>query len=283
MPELPEVEVLVRHLAPIICNRKIQKVTVRRSKVLGSTNVENLVRSLEGAKISNLTRRGKFLLFSLKSPRSAQPVQLVGHLGMTGRMYLQPKDKAFAKHAAVILGLDRGNFVFEDTRYFGRFTLDTAAVERLGPEPLSDDFTVTHFAAALKRSAQPVKVRLLDQRMVAGIGNIYASEALFRAHISPRIPSRDLKKIQIERLWRSIRETLAAAIAWGSTIPLNYSGSSKSDGLFYFGSANGAQHYGERLQVYGRSGASCFRCGGVVKTFIQGARSTFYCPHCQRR
>jgi formamidopyrimidine-DNA glycosylase len=151
----------------------------------------------------------------------------------------------------------------------------------LGPEPLGDDFRPAGFAESLKRSQQAIKVKLLDQSVVAGIGNIYASEALFRARISPRLPARKLSRSQVVRLWRAIREVLAEAIACGSTVPLNF-GRRKSDGFFYFGRAPGVpDFYEERLRVYDRAGRPCPNCGSSINRIKQAARSTFYCPRCQ--
>jgi formamidopyrimidine-DNA glycosylase len=283
MPELPEVEVLVRHLAPLLPNRKIQSVDVRRERIISPASAGEFSRKLRGATFGRLSRRGKYLLFELRG-RNGHSFSLIGHLGMTGRMYLAPVKNPLPKHAAVVLKLGAENFVFEDTRYFGRLTLDAGAVEALGPEPLGDEFTVEGFTHALQRSAQPIKVKLLDQSLVAGIGNIYASEALFRAGISPQLPARRLKPQQIARLWRAIRETLAEAIERGSTVPLNYSGDGNRDGLFYFGSAPGApDFYEERLRVYDRAGRRCVACGSAIKRIVQAARSTFYCPACQKK
>jgi formamidopyrimidine-DNA glycosylase len=282
MPELPEVEVLVRHLAPLVRGRKIKKVEVRRAKILGSTPVQEFQRVLTGATFAGLSRRGKYLLFEIRPRGKRSTSMLVGHLGMTGRMYLASAKAALPKHAAVVLHLGRESFVFEDTRYFGRMTLDASAVKKLGPEPLSQEFTVEAFAKALKRSSQAIKIKLLDQTLVAGVGNIYASEALFRAGISPRTAARRLKLSQVKRLWQAVRETLAEAIECGSTVPLNYAGNGERDGLFYFGRASGVQdYYEERLQVYDRRGQPCVRCRGQIKRVIQAARSTFYCPQCQ--
>ena len=124
----------------------------------------------------------------------------------------------------MVLNLGQENFVFEDTRYFGRLTLDRSGLDRLGPEPLQAEFTVESFGLGLKRSSQPIKIKLLDQSLVAGLGNIYASEALFRARISPLARARGLKSKQIEALWLAIREVLLEAIQFGSTVALNYSG-----------------------------------------------------------
>jgi formamidopyrimidine-DNA glycosylase len=282
MPELPEVEVLVRHLRPLIRGKTIRGVNVRRTKVLAPTSPQKFHRTLLGAKFTGLSRRGKYLLLQLRAPGRKGPVTLLGHLGMTGRFFLARKNEWLPRHAAVVLDLGGENFIYEDTRYFGRLTLDLAAVGKLGPEPLGDDFQPAVLAESLKRSRQAIKVRLLDQTVVAGIGNIYASEALFRARISPRLAARRLTGLQITRLWRAIREVLAEAIACGSTVPLNFGGN-KTDGLFYFGRAAGApDYYEERLRVYDRAGRPCPNCGGLIKRIRQAARSTFYCPCCQR-
>jgi formamidopyrimidine-DNA glycosylase len=282
VPELPEVEVLMRHLAPLLRHRTIRAVAVRRAKIVLPNSPEEFARRLGGGKFVTLSRRGKYLLFGLRDGHR-KPLTLVGHLGMTGRMYLLREREPLPKHAAVVLKLGGENFVFEDTRYFGRLTLDTSPIARLGPEPLGDEFTVEKFSIALKRSSQPIKVKLLDQSVVAGIGNIYASEALFRAGISPRLAARRLKPAQVRRLWQAIRETLDEAIECGSTVPLNYSGAGKRDGLFYFGRAPGApDFYEERLRVYDRASKPCVKCKSAIQRVIQAARSTFYCPKCQR-
>jgi formamidopyrimidine-DNA glycosylase len=283
MPELPEVEVLVRHLQPLMRNRTIRGVRVLRTKVLGGTSPGQLKRALLGAKFVGLSRRGKYLCFKLISRRDNGAVDLIGHLGMTGRMYLARRRDPLPKHAAVLLELGRVNFVFEDTRYFGRLTLDSEAVRKLGPEPLSAEFSVTYLCAALSRSGQPIKVKLLDQTVVAGIGNIYASEALFRAGISPRVPSRHLDGTQLRRLRRAIRKVLREAIRFGSTVPLNHGQADGADGLFYFGRADDALDYyhQERLRVYDREGQPCAQCGAAIRRIVQAARSTFYCRRCQ--
>lgn len=282
MPELPEVEVLRKYLAPLIRGQRIRRAEVRRARIVLPDSPVEFARKLEGARFGELSRRGKFLLFDLATGRPLRSTILVGHLGMTGRMYLQPAKSALPKHAAVVLNLGAENFIFEDTRYFGRLTFDRTPISRLGPEPLSGAFSVEALALPLQRSAQPVKVKLLDQSLVAGMGNIYASEALFRAKISPRLPARRLTPTQVARLWQAIRDTLAEAIERGSTVPLNYSGTGKSDGLFYFGSApDTPEFYEERLRVYDRAGKPCVTCGGAIKRIVQCARSTFYCPVCQ--
>lgn len=282
MPELPEVEVLARHLAPLLWGKRIHAVQVLRAKVIQPTTAKDLEAQLTGAKFLNLRRRGKYLLFELKRKGAGQ-FTCLGHLGMTGRMFLQPMNTKLPKHAALVIDLGKHRFVYEDTRYFGRFTLDTSVVNSLGPEPLSDMFNAEMFAVGLKRSAQSVKIKLLDQSLVAGIGNIYASEALFRAGISPRRMARRLKRHEVQHLHDEIRNVLQEAIDCGSTIPLDFAGGQKKDRLFYFGSAPGAsKFYEERLRVYDREGEPCLNCKSTIKRIVQAARSTFYCPKCQR-
>ena len=201
---------------------------------------------------------------------------------MTGRMFVALKNEKLPKHAAVVFDLGDQNFIYEDLRYFGRLTLDFSALEKLGPEPLDNDFTPGIFARELKRSRQAVKIKLLDQSLVAGVGNIYASEALFRARLSPKLAANRLTFAQMKKLRRAIREVLAEAIAGGSTVPLNFTGG-KSDGLFYFGRAAGTpDFYEERLRVYDRAGKPCLNCHSPIKRIVQAARSTFYCPRCQK-
>jgi len=282
MPELPEVEILARHLRPLLHGRTIRAVEVLRPKVLAPTPVPRFKAVLRGATFLDLTRRGKYLLFTLRARGSRAPFSLLGHLGMTGRMFLTPKGRPLPKHTAVVLDLGRNRFVYEDPRYFGRLTLDVRPVARLGPEPMAEAFTSELLAGALKRSRQAIKVKLLDQSLVAGIGNIYASESLFRAGLSPRRPANRLSRAQVEKLWQAIREVLTTAIECGSTIPLNFEAHS-SDRLFYYGSAAGAaDFYTERLVIYDRAGQPCGSCGTLIKRIVQAARSTFFCPHCQK-
>jgi formamidopyrimidine-DNA glycosylase len=282
VPELPEVEVLIRFLDPLLRNKIVRNVDVRRARIIAPTSIRILKTALRGAEFIGLTRRAKFLLFTFKSAQKTEPLKLLGHLGMTGRMYLQPVHDSLPKHAAVVLNLGDENFVFEDTRYFGRFTFDTRVLENLGPEPLGDEFSTEYFAHALSKSNQPIKVKLLDQSLVAGIGNIYATEALFHAGISPKISARRLKLAQIGRLRLSIRDVLEEAIKSGSTVRLDYAGSEARNRLFYFGSADASNSYEERFRAYDREGHSCHVCGTPIRRITQAARSTFYCPKCQK-
>jgi formamidopyrimidine-DNA glycosylase len=302
MPELPEVEILARHLRPLLRGRVIRGVTVRRAKVLQPTPPREFRKILAGAKFKTLSRRGKYLLFQLEpvgrasaraksgvskqssgSPAVSlhQTLTVLGHLGMTGRMFLALKSEPLPKHAAVVFDLGDRNFIYEDTRYFGRLTLDLSAMAKLGPEPLGRHLSPKQFSESLKRSRRPIKVKLLDQSLVAGVGNIYASEALFRARISPKLAANQLSFAQAKGLWHAIRDVLTEAIKFGSTVPLKFA-SGKSDGLFYYGQAgDGENFYEERLRVYDRAGEACVRCKSEIKRITQAARSTFFCPRCQ--
>src|SRR6266567_8419390 len=179
MPELPEVEILRQHLDSLLRDRRIREVQVLRSKTLRKTSVRSFKRALQSGSILSVGRRGKYLLFEFRPHKQKQPSLMLGHLGMTGRMYLQSRNAPLPKHACIVLEVGIERFVFEDTRYFGRLTFELAPLDQLGPEPLGSEFTAEVFGDALKRSGQPIKVKLLDQSLVAGIGNIYASEALF--------------------------------------------------------------------------------------------------------
>jgi formamidopyrimidine-DNA glycosylase len=285
VPELPEVEVLVRHLNRLLPGRVIRVVRVLRPRIARPTKVEELQTALVGARFASVTRRGKFLLFHMETSRRRCGVTLLGHLGMTGRMYLLEAPRQLPKHAAIVLDLGEHKFVFEDTRYFGRFTLDCAAVEKLGVEPLGEHFTSQLLGAALQASRQPIKVKLLDQAAVCGVGNIYASEALHVARISPLTSARSLSPQQLQRLHLAIRSVLLEAVAAGSTVPLNFSGEGARDGVFYYGSTpETPASYEERLRVYDRAGAPCLRgCGASIKRIVQAGRSTYFCPRCQPR
>jgi formamidopyrimidine-DNA glycosylase len=281
MPELPEVEVLVRHLAPQLEGRRIRAVHVERARVVRPDGPDRFAAGLRGASIRRVWRRAKFLVFELSEARGGN--RLVGHLGMTGRMYLLRKTQSLPKHAAVVFDLGQEAWVFEDTRYFGRLTRDDSVLDELGPDPLGEAFSAGFLETALRRSAQPIKVRLLDQRVAAGVGNIYASEALHRAGLSPRRAARRLRPPEVVRLHAAVREVLAEAIRFGSTVPLDFRGRSGGDGLFYYGRSAGAPGgYEERLRVYDRAGQPCEGCGTLVRRIVQAGRSAFYCPGCQR-
>lgn len=269
MPELPEVETVKRQLAPWLAGRTIDRVELL---ALPGPKYVGLERA-GGQRIEEVRRRGKFLLLPLSGGD-----ELVAHLGMTG--VLHPATGQDDKHLRVRLWLtgDQPNALdFVDPRRFGRFlvvkrgeyaTLPTLAA--LGPEPLGDEFTAERFVAALRRSQMAVKTYLLSQRPVAGVGNIYADEALWRARIHPLTPAAHVTPQQAALLRDAIRGVLAASIeAQGTTL---------SDYRTVYGERG---DYAERLEVYGRAGQSCPRCGAALQRLVVGQRGTAYCPRCQ--
>jgi formamidopyrimidine-DNA glycosylase len=278
MPEMPEVEVLARHLKRLLRGKTIRSVTVRRERATRPTSPREFQKALAGAKFKDLSRRGKYLLFELQPKNRKGTLMVLGHLGMSGRMFLALKKEKLPTHTAAVFDLGGWNFVYEDPRYFGRMSLDLSPLEVLGPEPF--ELSPEAFAKSLKSSRQAIKVKLLDQSLIAGVGNIYASEALFRAGISPKLPANRLTFAQAKKLLQAIREVLKDAIKFGSTVPLKTI-SEKSDALFYFGDDGGGFN-GERLRVYDREGKPCLNCGTKIQRIIQAARSTYFCPKCQR-
>lgn len=280
MPELPEVEVLVRHLAPRLAGKWIRRVNVLDPRSIRAPAPAPFRRALTNARFQSVQRRGKYLVCKMQKHRRA--FSLLMHLGMTGRLYLTRRRESPTNHARVVFGLGQEQLVLEDMRRFGRMTLDPSAILRLGPEPLETGFTVDALSRALAGSRQAIKVRLLDQSVVAGIGNIYSCEALFLARIDPRTPSRNLDTPTLRRLRAAIRRVLSRAIRLGSTMPLNFGTPDPISNQFYFGhSPEHRTDQAERFQVYDREGQSCRRCKSSVRRIVQAGRSTFFCPECQ--
>ena len=287
MPELPEVETVRRGLEPVLSGARLTRVRQNRPD-LRFPFPERFPERLEGATVERLERRAKYLLMPLSTGET-----WVTHLGMTGRFTLDGTQLGEFEEAAPIAGKHehvslcavRGGAAtrigFADSRRFGFMGLiPTDEVEAhpwfaaLGPEPLGNAFSGAHLAEAFRGRKQNVKVSLLDQRIVAGLGNIYVCEALFRARISPLIAAGKVSKPRLETLAAEVRNVLADAIAAG--------GSTLRD----FANAEGGQGYFQhRFDVYGREGQPCAGegCAGVVRRTVQAGRSTFWCPGCQRR
>jgi formamidopyrimidine-DNA glycosylase len=278
MPELPEVEVLARHLNRQLSGRQVRRVRVLIPKWVRPHSAEELDQTLSGGLIQGVGRRAKFLLFQLTC-REGRHLTAIGHLGMTGRIFLQQEGQPLPKHAAVVMELDRDRLIFEDPRRFGRFNLNLSSLNALGPEPWDEQFTAEVLFQCLQRSRQAIKVKLLDQQLVAGVGNIYACEILFRAGIPPRMAACALHRKQVKRLHEALRTVLSEAIGTGLGVSLDFAGG--TDGLFYFGSGSETATSVERFQVYGRRNQPCFSCGAPVVQFEQGGRSTYACPTCQ--
>lgn len=276
MPELPEVETVMRGLAARLTGRRILSVRAARADLRWPLP-SGLDERLRGRCIEGFRRRGKYILMRLEGGDS-----LILHLGMSGRLLLVQGSPDAARHEHLVLRAEGGwRLGFIDPRRFGSIDLvPTAGEERhprlacLGPEPLAADFVPATLAARLARHRTTIKAALLDQTVVAGLGNIYASEALFRARISPRRVAAGLGPVRVARLFAAIRETLADAIAAG--------GSSFSDYVQPDGTLGYFQH---AWQVYGRERCpACPRtphCRGIVSV-VQAGRTTFYCPRLQR-
>ncbi|MGF1660399.1 MAG: bifunctional DNA-formamidopyrimidine glycosylase/DNA-(apurinic or apyrimidinic site) lyase [Rubrimonas sp.] len=287
MPELPEVETVRRGLVPVLEGRVLSRVIQRRPDLRWPLP-DRFAERLTGRRVSALRRRSKYLLLDLDGPAPA-PETLIAHLGMSGRLLIggaalgafAHNAGAVGAHDHVVFETDDGARVtFNDARRFGAMdlwpTADLAAhrwLAGLGPEPLGPDFHAQALGAALAGRRTPIKAALLDQRTVAGLGNIYVCEALHRAGISPRRIADGIGPARVARLAQAIRETLEAAIAAGGSSLRDYR---RADGeLGYF------QH---EFRVYGRAGAPCPTpgCAGEVGRIVQSGRSSFYCGRCQR-
>tara|TARA_Y100001970_G_scaffold294370_1_gene451979 strand:- start:82575 stop:83399 length:825 start_codon:yes stop_codon:yes gene_type:complete len=274
MPELPEVETVRRGLALELANRKI--ISIERSKFdLRRPIPVNLNVQLVGRYIVNFARRGKYLLLRLDNLQT-----LLIHLGMSGRMIIHKKDYPnVSQHDHLQINFEDGfRLVYTDPRRFGVIDLiDTSSEEnhpslaRMGPEPLSEDFKGNNLEFLLQDRQINIKAALLDQRILAGIGNIYACEALFYAGISPKRLAKNVKGKRAEMLSEAIVSVLERAIDAGGSSLRDYANTSGELGYF--------QH---NFAVYGREGKLCHRCGRKIIRIIQNGRSTFYCSWDQR-
>ena len=263
MPELPEVETIVRGLQPI-CGARVRRVRVLDRKL--SLPADALV----GERIASVSRRGKYIALEFEGGRS-----LLVHLRMSGRL-LCSCDPEEARYTRLVLVLDRGEVRFIDARRLGTVEcVEGAFPHAVGIDPLDRAFTPRRLAATLATSRSPVKVLLMDQRRIAGIGNIYAAEALWHARVDPRRRARDVPPREVRALHRAIGLVLNEAIA--------RAGTTLGSGVSDFRPAAGRRgEYQEALAVYGREGEACPRCGETVERMRQGGRSTYLCPGCQR-
>lgn len=272
MPEMPEVETVRRTLTPLAVGKTIKRVDVWYDKVIVG-DVKSFQQQLKGKTIEKIDRYGKYLLFRLGD------LTIVSHLRMEGKYRLITADAPREKHEHLqFIFTDGSALRYDDVRKFGRLQLVETGTERivtgikhLGPEALSPEFTEDYFAKALKNKTKKIKNLLLDQTVVAGLGNIYVDEVLWQAKINPVAESKDLTKQQVQDLYEAINSTIKEAIKLGGTTVHSF--------LNAEGQAGG---YQDQLEVYGRAGEDCLRCGGkLVKIKVNG-RGTTYCPNCQR-
>jgi formamidopyrimidine-DNA glycosylase len=279
MPELPEVESVRRQLAPELTGRRVVSVWWDDHPHARLSDLD----LLPGREVLAVHRRGKFLLCPLDPDPDGDELELVLHLGMTGSLRLVPTSAADPdgglSHVRVRAPLDDGRtLVFRDPRRFGRASVVPAGdysrtvptLATLGPEPLSDAFDAARFAAELRRSAAPVKAKLLDQRAVAGVGNIYADEALWRARIHPE--ARHLGPRRARALHAAIREVLTESIEREGTTFRDYQMVNGESG-----------RNADFLDAYGQAGLPCARCGTTLRASVVAGRGTTHCPRCQRR
>ncbi|MXP26634.1 bifunctional DNA-formamidopyrimidine glycosylase/DNA-(apurinic or apyrimidinic site) lyase [Altererythrobacter indicus] len=269
MPELPEVETTVRGLAHFLDSAQITRAVTHRAD-MRRPFPPDLVQTLTGATITGLSRRAKYGLIHTDRERS-----LVFHLGMSGRWRIDPDD--IGKHDHLVLETAGHRFALCDPRRFGSVDLvNTQQLEQwppfaaMGPEPLGPDLTAEHLRESFSVRKQAIKLMLLDQRIVAGLGNIYVCEALYRAHINPTKAAGRVSLAALQRLVPAIVSVLQEAIAAGGSSLRDYA---QPDGELGYFSKN--------FDVYGREGESC-PCGGTIRRINQGGRSTWYCPKCQR-
>jgi len=274
MPELPEVETVVRLIRPRVVDREVVAVDVRWRRTVGGGPLSSFTRAVVGARIAVVRRRAKYIVMELE--RGGTPAgAVVCHLRMTGRLVVEPAGVDAGSYRRVSLGLDDGNVLhFIDVRKFGRFQFEADPEEvlrDLGPEPLSDEFTEERFVRALRSRRRILKPLLLDQTFVAGLGNIYVDEALHRSGLHPLRRSDRVPRQAAGRLWREVRATLAEAI--------EREGSSFD--TFYRTPEGRPGSYQHQFRVYGRDGRPCRTCGRLIRKLTVGQRGTHVCPRCQ--
>ncbi len=271
MPELPEVETTRRGLAPHMQGQRIEAVIVR-NRALRWPIPRNLAKQVCGCTVRAVERRGKYLLIDCGTG------WMILHLGMSGSLQVVPKGTPVGKHDHVDLVLGSGTIArLTDPRRFGAVLwtphdpLRHPLLAALAPEPLGPEFDAVWLFSRTRGRSAAIKTVLMDNHIVVGVGNIYASESLFRAGINPKTAAGRVSRSRCEKLVAAIRETLAAAIAAGGSTLRDYVGSDGQPGYFQ-----------QSYFVYGRHGKPCRICGTNVRLLRQGQRATFYCPHCQR-
>jgi formamidopyrimidine-DNA glycosylase len=276
MPELPEVELVAQSLDRLVKNRRIIAAELLRERLAPEVSPAEFADFLTNSRINSIGRRGKHILFDLDSGKT-----LIAHLRMTGRFMLLPPTRELPKYAhAVFYFDDETRLVFQDQRHFGAMNIVETArlgeakeIVKLAPEPFSEDFNPQYFRRALKTSKRSLKEFLLDQTKVCGLGNIYASEAMFLARVNPQTSADKISTKKADALYEKIRYVLSESIAHGSTLNVD---PENIDGSYYGGG------YELRWLVYDRESEACAECAGEITRLKQGGRSTYFCPECQK-
>jgi formamidopyrimidine-DNA glycosylase len=262
MPELPEVETVVKTLRPAIVGRRILNAEFRQLRVLRGS-AHDTMKALAGRKIKAIERHGKFIAIRLDKGF------LVVHLGMTGKLLVNAEP---TKWTHALFTLDQGMLHYDDQRQFGRIEYGDelpARVAALGPEPL--DVSLAEFTARVRARKSPIKAVLLNQAVVRGVGNIYADEALFRAGVHPKRAAASLSKERVERIFKAMREVLVEAIESRGSSVSNYVDADGRKGSFQ-----------QAHRVYRRTGEPCVKCGAEIKRIVLAQRGTHFCAKCQR-
>lgn len=274
MPELPEVETVRRGLQKLILGATITAIDVYWEKIIASEGtVQQFRQALMGEQLQSMERRGKYLIFRFDK------VAMISHLRMEGKYLVTRSDEPLNKHIHVVFQLADGRQLrYQDVRKFGRMSVvdlqelpQTLSALKLGPEPTVEEFSLEQFRQQLQKRHQVIKPLLLSQKVVAGVGNIYADEILFRSRILPTRWSDELTDMEVRVLHQYIIEVLAEAVAAGGSTIRSYKNSLGEPGYFQ-----------QSLLVYGRKGEPCHNCGQPIEKMKLAQRGTHYCPHCQK-
>ena len=274
MPELPEVENVVLGLKNRIKNYIITSVRIKEPALIAYPELKEFKKQIKNRKIANITRRGKYILIHLLENKI-----MVIHLRMTGKLLVKDSDEAIAKHTHVIFKMDHNiDLRFNNVRKFGRiYLIDSDNYEaagglaELGPEPLASDFSFEDFEKLFKGRTATIKSLLLNQKFIAGLGNIYTDEVLYRSGIHPKQNADKLNQKELKKLYKNIRKILKLGI--------KYNGTTFSDYVNAFGQKGSFQ---EKLKVYQKAGEKCGKCKKVIVKDKIAGRSTYYCPNCQK-
>ncbi|PZG34705.1 DNA-formamidopyrimidine glycosylase [Listeria ivanovii] len=273
MPEMPEVENVRATLQNLVPGKKINQVIVHVPKMIKNTPPDEFVHMLVGQEIEGVRRRGKFLLFDLTN------CTILSHLRMEGKFRLMNETDEVSKHTHIIFHFeDHTELRFLDVRKFGTMEVtnkfgeaDTNSIKKLGPEPLTPAFTLEAFATGVKKTSRAIKTALLDQKLVAGIGNIYADEICFEAKVRPERAANSLSNKEIKLLFEATKSIMTEAVALGGSTVRTYVNSQGELG-----------RYQEKLKVYGKTSEPCVICGTQIEKIKLNGRGTHFCPNCQK-
>ena len=270
MPELPEVETIANGLHKRVAGDRIEAVWVGSKPEPLKSPAGEISRTLEGAQVAQVRRVGKHIVFDLQSAAHPGGSQWIVHLGMTGRMLVTSPDAELPPHTHLVAKLGSGRELrFIDPRRFGRLEVRAGSFNGPGAEPLQ--ISAADFAKLFHRSKAPIKAALLNQKLLHGVGNIYADEALIRSGIRPRRRANSLTRTELNKLHVALRKVLKAAIAAGGSSVSDYVDADGEAGFFQI------QH-----RAYGREGKPCLKCKTPIKKIVVAGRGTHYCPQCQK-